>query len=383
MRRHGAPLTADMTDRVIPLLDLRTARLPVPPAAPGHAIDGHVVDRLGRPLRDLRISVTDRCNFRCTYCMPRRSSAGTTAFLPHADLLTLRGDRAAGARVRRPTASRRSASPAASRCCAGPGAADRDARRAATPDGRPLDLTLTTNGSLLARKARALAGAGLRRVTGQPRRLDDAMFQRMNDVDFPVAEVLAGIDAAAAAGLGPIKINMVVKRGVNEHEHRRRWRAISAAAAISSLHRVHGRGPHQRLAHGRRGAPAEVIERIGARRSARAGRRQLPRRGRGALALPRRRRRDRRDLERHARVLPRLHAGAPVHRGQLYLCLFADSGYDLRRLLRRDGDEARIDDAELAAAVASIWSRRGDRYSELRTQASAARPKVEMSYIGG
>ena len=207
-----------MGDNVIPLADLRyAAPVPtvpaqaLPPGAPLH-------DRLGRPLRDLRISVTDRCNFRCSYCMPKEVFDRDYAFLPQSSLLSFE-EIARTARIFVGHGVRKL------RLTGGEPLLRRHLERLVamlaplrTTQGQPVDLTLTTNGSLLTRKAEALAQAGLRRVTVSLDALDDAVFRRMNDVGFPVAEVLAGIDAAVAAGLGPVKVNMVVKRGTNDHE---------------------------------------------------------------------------------------------------------------------------------------------------------------------
>src|SRR5512140_3313808 len=207
-----------MAERVIPLLDQRFASLAA--GVPTQAIPatGLLSDTLGRPLRDLRISVTDRCNFRCSYCMPKDVFDKDYPYLPHSDLLTFEEITrvaqqfvAHGVRKIRLTGGepllRKNIEVLIEQLAA-----------LKTVDGEPLDLTLTTNGSLLARKAKSLKAAGLQRVTVSLDGLDDAVFRRMNDVDFPVADVLAGIDAARAAGLGPIKINMVVKRGVNDQE---------------------------------------------------------------------------------------------------------------------------------------------------------------------
>ncbi|HRI17112.1 MAG TPA: radical SAM protein, partial [Burkholderiaceae bacterium] len=207
-----------MAERVIPVADQRyAAAVPHVPAR-ADAPDGRVADRLGRPLRDLRISVTDRCNFRCSYCMPKEVFDKDYAFLPHASLLSFE-EIARTARIFVAHGVRKI------RLTGGEPLLRKDLERLVTmlaalrtPDGEALDLTLTTNGSVLARKAQALKDAGLQRVTISLDALDDAIFRRMNDVDFPVADVLEAIDAAQQAGLGPIKVNMVVKRGTNDHE---------------------------------------------------------------------------------------------------------------------------------------------------------------------
>src|SRR5574343_1001635 len=207
-----------MSERVIPLVDQRTAalaaRIPAMPVAP----TGLLTDTRGRPLRDLRISVTDRCNFRCNYCMPKEVFDKGYPYLPHSDLLSFEEITRLAAIFLRHGVRK-------IRLTGGEPLLRRNiealiAQLAAlrTVEGQPPEITLTTNGSLLARKAGALREAGLQRVTVSLDGLDDAVLRRMNDVDFPVAEVLEGIAAARDAGLGPIKVNMVVKRGTNDQE---------------------------------------------------------------------------------------------------------------------------------------------------------------------
>ena len=241
-----------------------------------------------------------------------------------------------------------------------------------------VEITLTTNGALLAAKAEALAAAGLRRITVSLDSLDDEPFRAMNDVDFPVQTVLAGIDAAREAGL-PVKVNCVVKRGVNEHQIIQLARHFRGHGGHASLHRVHGRRPHERLANGRR-RPRRGDRRVarpGARR--RACRARLSRGGRPALPLPRRLGRGRRDRLDHAAVLRRLHPRAVDRRGEaLHLPL-----RDPRPRPPRAAAGRRLRPTEIEAALAGIWRVRDDRYSEIRTEATAAAPKVEMSYIGG
>jgi cyclic pyranopterin phosphate synthase len=207
-----------MSEKVIPVTDLR--HINTAPAIPAiiEAPTGRVADTLGRPLHDLRISVTDRCNFRCVYCMPKEVFDKDYAFLPHASLLSFeeitriaRLFVAHGVEKIRLTGGE----PLLRKNIENLIAMLADLK---TPDGRELDLTLTTNGSLLAKKAQALKDAGLKRVTVSLDSLDDAIFRRMNDVDFPVADVLRGIDVAHRVGLGPVKINMVVKGGMNDGE---------------------------------------------------------------------------------------------------------------------------------------------------------------------
>src|SRR5512136_3364603 len=207
-----------MTDRVIHVLDTRVASLaPRRPQALEPAT-GRIADTRGRPLRDLRISVTDRCNFRCTYCMPKEIFDQDYHFLRHADLLSFEEiTRLARVFIAHGVEK--------VRLTGGEPLLRKDLHKLIemlaplkTRSGGELDVALTTNGSILSRKARQLADAGLKRITVSLDGIDDAVFRRMNDVDFPVRDVLDGIDAAAAAGLGPIKVNMVVKRGVNDQE---------------------------------------------------------------------------------------------------------------------------------------------------------------------
>ena len=255
----------------------------------------------------------------------------------------------------------------------------------ARADGAPLDLTLTTNGSLLARKAAALKAAGLGRVTVSLDALDDAIFRRMNDADFPVADVLRGIDAAERAGLGPIKVNMVVKRGTNDAARSCRWRATSAAATsrcASSSTWTSARptaGAWTRCCRRPRSSsaspPSSPLE-------------PLPRRGAGrdrgsAGATPSRRAGEIGTISSVTQAFCRDCNRARLStEGKLFLCLFASRGHDLRALLRGGAS-----DAEIAAAIGLVWQERDDRYSELRGAApgtaGGGERRVEMHYIGG
>jgi GTP 3',8-cyclase len=376
----AAGTIARMGEHLIPLHDLRRALPVVPSWQDSAAPDGLLADSLGRPLRDLRISVTDRCNFRCSYCMPKEVFGKTHAFLPHQALLsfeeitrTARLFVAHGVRKLRLTGGepllRKNLEALIEMLAA-----------LRTPEGEPLDITLTTNGSLLARKAKALKAAGLQRVTVSLDALDDTVFRRMNDVDFPVAEVLRGIEAAQAAGLAPIKVNMVVKRGTNEHEvpvmarHFRHsgivlrfieymdvgttngWRmdhVLPSAEVLRLLQRVHALQP-----------VGAVTEGETAERWAYAD-------GGGEIGL----------ISSVTKAFCRDCNRARLStEGRLFLCLFASAGHDLRAMLRGgQGDE------QIAAAIGAIWRRRDDRYSEQRGQAGAERAgqRVEMHYIGG
>jgi GTP 3',8-cyclase len=329
-------------------------------------------DTLHRPLRDLRVSITDRCNFRCVYCMPKEVYGRDYAFLPRRDLLTFE-EIARLARV-----------------CAGLGVEKirltggeplirRDVERlvemlASLPG---LDLTLTTNGAVLANKAQALKDAGLGRITVSLDSLEDEVFRAMNDVDFPVRVVLDGIEAAAAAGL-PVKVNVVVKRGVNEDSvlpmarrfrelghvvrfieymdvgHTNGWRLDDVVPAAEIVSAIDSELPLEPLPPR---YPGEVAERYRYRD------------GGGEVGV--------------IASVTRPFCGACTRArlsadGALYTCLFATAGHDLRALLR-----AGASDEEIATAVGGIWRDRTDRYSELRSAATRDLPKVEMSYIGG
>jgi cyclic pyranopterin phosphate synthase len=331
-----------------------------------------LLDTLGRPLETLRISVTDRCNFRCVYCMPKDVYGRDHAFLERKELLSLEEiARVAGVfaglgvRTIRITGGeplvRRNVEYLIELLAAIPG----------------LELALTTNGSLLEQKAEALAGAGLDRVTVSLDSLDDTVFAALNDVDFPVQKVLNGIDAASAAGLR-VKVNAVIKRGVNDDGivalaerfrgtghvlrfieymdvgHTNGWRlddVVPAAEIVSRIDAVH---------------PLEPLERARPDVTAKSWR---YRDGAGEIGVI-------------ASVTQPFCGGCSRARlsaeGRLYTCLFALRGHDLRAPLRLGRS-----DEELSEEIRSLWRKRTDRYSELRTAETAGQPKVEMSYIGG
>jgi len=369
-----------LSDRVIPLLDLRAQRRAVAlPEAPPPA-DGPWVDRLHRPLLDLRISVTDRCNFRCIYCMPKEHFDQEHVYVPHRELLSFEEiTRLArifvrfGVRKIRLTGGEpllRRDLPTLVRMLA-------DLRG---PDGRAPDLALTTNGSILGRKAAALAEAGLRRVTVSLDALDDATFRRMNDVDFPVATVLEGIEAAAAAGYAPVKVNMVVRRGFNDDQILPMARYFRERGHVLRFIEYMDVGMSNAWQMGEVVPTAQVLERIDA---------QMPiepiaESEAGAVAQ-RWRYRDGSGEFGTISSVTRAFCGDCTRarlstEGLLYLCLFAQQGHDLRGLVR-----AGADDLQIATAIAAIWDRRDDRYSELRGQAVTGAPaaRIEMSYIGG
>ena len=333
-----------------------------------------LVDSLARPLRDLRISVTDRCNFRCVYCMPKEVFGQDFPFLRRDELLTFE-------EIERLARVFAELGASKLRITGGEPLVRRDldvllGRLSAIPGVE--DLTLTTNASLLERMAPRLAGAGLTRVTVSLDSLEDEVFRAMNDVDFPVARVLAGIDAARAAGLGPVKVNMVVKRGVNERSvlgMAERFRGTDVILRFIEFMDV-GSTNGWNLASV---VPsAEIIELIGERwpiepaeanyRGEVAARyRYLD--GGGEIGLI------------SSVTQPFCHDCSRARlsaEGKLYTCLFAVRGHDLRAPLR-DG----ASDDELRGLLGRIWGARSDRDSEIRSAATSAAPKVEMSHIGG
>jgi cyclic pyranopterin phosphate synthase len=333
-----------------------------------------VTDTRGRPLRDLRISVTDRCDFRCVYCMPKEVFGRDFEFLRRAQLLTFE-EIARLARLFAYAGVRKL------RLTGGEPLLRRDLERLvemlAAINGIE-DIALTTNGSLLARKARVLRDAGLRRVTVSLDSLDDEVFGSVNDVGAPVARVLEGIEAAAAAGLGPVKVNMVVKRGLNDTSVLDMARHFRGSGHILRLIEFMDVGASNGWRLDDVVPAAELVAAIGAEwplepvqaaYSGEVAARYRYRDGEGEIGVIA-------SVTQpfcHACTRARLSAD-----GRLYTCLFANVGRDLRGPLR-----AGADDEELEALIGRIWARRGDRYSELRTAATAGAPKVEMSYIGG
>lgn len=332
------------------------------------------IDKLNRPLHDLRISVTDRCNFRCTYCMPKEVFGRDYTFLPQDQLLSFEEmERIARVFV------------------------DLGVRKVRLTGGEPLmrreletlvsmlagipgveDLALTTNGSFPVSRVLSLKDAGLTRMTVSLDALDDATFMSMNDVDFPVANVLEWIEASAAAGLRPVKINMVVKRGVNEHAilamaryfrehghilrfieymdvgHSNGWRMDDVVTAKQIFEILNAELPIEPLDPNYRG---EVAERY--RYTDGSGEVGII----ASVSQP------------FCGDCSRARLSAD---GKLYTCLFAIGGADLRHLVRSGAD-----DASMRAAIAAVWQQRSDRYSELRSAHTKDLPKVEMSYIGG
>ena len=374
-----------MKTKIIPVADIRYAsRVPRVPLQLSPAT-GLLSDTLGRPLRDLRISVTDRCNFRCSYCMPSEVFNKDYAFLPQTSLLSFEEiTRLARLFVAHGVEK--------IRLTGGEPLLRKHIEvlidmlaKLQTPDGKPLDITLTTNASLLAKKAQALKDAGLQRVTVSLDGLDDAVFRRMNDVDFPVADVLKGIEAAQKVGLAPIKINMVVKRGTNDAEILPMARYFRQTGTVLRFIEYMDVGATNGWRMNEVMPSSEVIERIQA---------EFPLAAIDANYLGETAQRWRyADGAGEVGVISSVtqafcgdcNRARLSTEGKLFLCLFASEGHDLRALLRQGAS-----DAQLSGAAQLIWQGRDDRYSEQRaalpadTEAPGSHAKrVEMSYIGG
>jgi len=385
-----------LSERVIPIIHLPLGQRPLPSApADGKLFSsGPVLDTLQRPLHDLRISVTDRCNFRCSYCMPKEIFDKDYQYLPHADLLSFE-------EITRAAKSFIALGVEKIRLTGGEPLLRKNleiliAQLAVlkTAQGKALDITLTTNGSLLARKAASLKAAGLNRVTVSLDGLDDAVFKKMNDVDFPVNDVLEGIAAAQQAGLGPIKVNMVVKRGTNEQEilpmaryfrgkgvalrfiefmdvgATNGWRmdeVMPSAEVLAVLRSEMALAPLQASQAG------ETAERWGYLNP-----QGLPDPALGEIGF----------ISSVSKAFcSDCNRARLTTEGQLYLCLFASEGYNLKPLIRSEQGSD-----ELTQAIAAIWQQRADRYSQLRVvevpsadhdSGPQAKRRVEMSYIGG
>ena len=353
-----------MAIKVIPI---HSGRVPAPAFA-----GGALADTRGRPLRDLRISVTDRCNFRCVYCMPREVFDADHKFLPHSAILSFEEiARLAGVFVGLGVKK--------IRLTGGEPLVRKDLHKLVSLLKKlPAELTLTTNGSLLARQARALVDAGLDRVTVSLDSLDEATFRAMNDADFPVAKVIEGIEAAAAAALGPVKINMVVKRGVNDHaivQMAERWRGTGHIVRFIEFMDV---GSTNGWRMDDVVPSATVIERISERWPLEAIDPNYP----GEVAERWRYKDGAGEVGVISSVTQAFCSTCTRMRlsteGSLYTCLFAQHGHDLKSLLR-----AGASDDQLRNEIAAVWQRRADRYSEIRTEFTSKNKKVEMSYIGG
>jgi GTP 3',8-cyclase len=332
-----------------------------------------LLDRLGRPLETLRISITDRCNFRCVYCMPKEVFGRDYAFLERTALLSFE-------EIARATRIFAQLGVKTVRITGGEPLVRRNVEQliAQLKEIEGLELALTTNGALLPKLAQPLKAAGLDRITVSLDSVDDATFRSLNDVDFSVERVLDGIDAAAAAGL-PVKVNAVVKRGVNDGEqlaqiaerfrgtghvlrfieymdvgHTNGWRLDDVVSAQEIVETIGARWP---------------LEPAGTHRPDETAKRWRYADGAGEIGVI-------------ASVTQPFCGGCSRARlsaeGKLYTCLFGVNGHDLRGPLRLGAS-----DEELAELLRGVWGRRTDRYSELRTAETATLPKVEMSYIGG
>ena len=378
---ESSTINARVPGKVIPLFDARSTSTPQPlsmAALREVRSAAQLVDPRQRRLHDLRISVTDKCNFRCTYCMPKDVFGPGYKFLPQDALLTFE-------EITRFSKIAAELGVEKLRLTGGEPTLRRNLptliemlSQIRTPSGKPLDLTLTTNGSTLVKQAKALKAVGLQRITISLDSMNDAVFRAMNDVDFPVADVLKGIDAALAAGLAPVKVNMVVKRGVNDHTvvdmarhfmgtgvvvrfiefmdvgSTNGWRMNDVMASRDIVAAIHAEHPLVAVdAH----YAGEVAERW---RYADGG---------GEIGV----------ISSVTQAFCNTCTRARLSTdGKIYTCLFAESGVDFRAMLR-DGS---CDD-DIAALLAGLWQVRTDRYSEIRTAETAKSRKVEMSYIGG
>jgi len=352
------------------VIAIRTEARSAPPAP---AYDGApLADTLGRGLRDLRISVTDRCNFRCVYCMPREVFDANHPFLPHSAILSFE-EIARLARIFVGFGVEKI------RLTGGEPLVRRDLHRLVEMLAElDVDLTLTTNGSLLARQAKALKDAGLKRVTVSLDSLDDVVFRAMNDADYPVAKVLEAIEVAAAEGLAPIKINMVVKRGTNDQEIVPMARRFRSSGHIVRFIEYMDVGSTNGWRMDDVVPSAEVVKRIGEHFPLEPAEAQYT----GEVA----------ERWRYADNVGEIGVISSVTQafcrdctrmrlsteGSLFTCLFAQHGHDLKGLLRGGAS-----DEQIVNEIAQVWRGRADRYSEMRTAETARLRKVEMSYIGG
>ncbi len=367
-----------MTTNIITIVDQRGINsVPLIPAhtlAPG----GTLADTRGRLLRDLRISVTDRCNFRCTYCMPKSVFDKNYKFLPRSELLSFD-------EITRMAALVAAHGVEKIRLTGGEPLLRKNVEllierltALKTLDGKPLDVALTTNASLLARKAPALKAAGLHRVTVSLDSLDDAKFRAINDVDFSVADVLGGIDAAQNAGFESIKINMVVKKGVNDQDVVAMARHFKGSGHIVRFIEYMDVGSSNGWCMDDVVPSAEIVRMINAEMPIIEAESNYPGEvaerwtyadGSGEIGV----------ISSVTQAFCSTCTRARLSTdGKLYTCLFGQSGHDLRALIRSGKS-----DEQIASAIGLIWNQREDRYSEIRTEETARSQKVEMSYIGG
>ena len=359
---------------IIPIADIRLT--PIPKLV-GAADAQTLADTRGRRLRDLRISVTDRCNFRCTYCMPKEVFDANYQFLPHAELLTFE-------EIVRVAKISHGLGVEKIRLTGGEPLLRKGIERLVEMLAKELpgvDLTLTTNGSALKAKAQSLKDAGLKRVTVSLDSLDDATFRAMNDADFPVAKVLEAIDAASAVGLRPIKINTVVKRGVNDHQIVDMARYFKGSGHIVRFIEFMDVGATNGWCMDDVIPSSEVVRRISAEfplvvadanYQGEVAERWRYADGAGELGVI-------------SSVTQAFCSSCTRARlstdGQIFTCLFAEKGFDIKSLLR--GSDQKGADLRIRNALAAIWQHRADRYSEIRTADTAKARKVEMSFIGG
>ncbi len=367
-----------MTSKIIPIINQRTASpllaIPTNPLAPR----GTLADMRGRHLRDLRISVTDRCNFRCTYCMPKEVFDKDYQYLPKAELLNFD-------EITRMTRLFVAHGVEKIRLTGGEPLLRKNLEVLVemlspikTHDGQPLDIALTTNATLLSKKAQALKAAGLKRVTVSLDSLDEATFRAMNDVDFSVADVLNGIDAAHDAGFASIKINIVVKKGVNDQDIVAMARHFKGSGHIVRFIEYMDVGSSNGWRMNDVVSSAEIVRMINAEMpligaeanyTGEVAQRWAYADGSGEIGVI--------SSVTQAFCCTCTRARLSTD-GKLYTCLFAQSGHDLRGLMR-----AGKSDMEIAGAIGLIWNQRTDNYSEIRTEETARMKKVEMSYIGG
>ena len=371
-----------MVDKVIPIRIDEGKGLT--PSIAGKLVPAHPLtkDLRGRTLRDLRISVTDRCNFRCTYCMPKEVFDQSYPYLSHQELLSFE-------EIARLSSIFASLGIEKIRLTGGEPLLRKNLEvlvemlaTIRTPSGSALDLTLTTNGSILRKKARALKDAGLNRITVSLDGLNDEIFKKMNDVDFPVHDVLAGIAAAQEVGFSSIKVNMVVKKGTNDHEilamakhfkgsnivlrfiefmdvgSSNGWDMTQVLPSKEVIARIHAAFPLEPIDANYQGEVAQRWRYVD---------------GSGEIGV----------ISSVTQTFCHECTRARISTdGQMYLCLFANEGFDFKTLLRSDKT-----DLEIANAIMSTWAGRDDHYSEVRGSHTASpasgHRKVEMSYIGG
>jgi GTP 3',8-cyclase len=364
--------------KIIPLIYGKTAKPVVASALAALRAGARVADTRDRPLHDLRISVTDKCNFRCTYCMPKDVFGPGYKFLPQDALLSFEEitrfakiSAELGVEKLRLTGGEptlRRHLPTLIEMLA--------ALR--TPNGKPLDLTLTTNGSTLVKQAKTLKDAGLQRITISLDSLDDAVFRAMNDVDFPVTDVLKGIEAALAVGLAPVKVNMVVKRGVNDHTVVDMARHFKGSGVIVRFIEFMDVGATNGWRMDDVVPSADIVrqisehlplEAVDASYSGEVAERWRFTDGSGEIGV----------ISSVTQAFCNSCTRARLSTdGKIFTCLFAESGVDFRTMMRNGAS-----DDDVAALLAGLWQTRTDRYSEIRTAETAKARKVEMSYIGG